>query len=224
MSDSLFSSFTSLFSISDEQAMWRVQTHDDAQAFAQIVHRWEGPIQRLCTRMTGDAHRGEDLAQETFAKLFSRRKAYQCQGRFSTFLWRVAVNLCYDELRKINRRSESSFEAESDESLGHFQEFVSIEPAPDQNAAERERNDFVRQAVMRLPEAYRTVIVLRHFENLKFREIADVLEIPEGTVKSRMAEALSQLSRLLSHSLAEKNSPSTICKTPIKRIEESLIL
>ena len=213
-----------MFSISDEQAMWRVQTHDDAQAFAQIVRRWEGPIQRLCTRMTGDAHRGEDLAQETFARLFSRRKAYHCQGRFSTFLWRVAVNLCYDELRKISRRSESSFEAESDESLGNFQEFVSIEPAPDQNAVEHERNDLVRQAVMRLPEAYRTVIVLRHFENLKFREIADVLEIPEGTVKSRMAEALSQLTRLLSHSFAEKNSKSALCKTPTKRIEESLML
>ncbi len=65
---------SSLFSMTDEQAMWRVQTQDDHRAFVQLLERWEEPIGRLCARMTGDLHRGEDLKQETFARVFEKRK------------------------------------------------------------------------------------------------------------------------------------------------------
>ena len=89
MAGKLFS-WPSLFSSTDEQAMWRVRTEDDPQAFAQLVGRWQKPIQSLCTRMTGDPHRGEDLTQETFVRLFARRKNYEPSGKFSTFLWRLS--------------------------------------------------------------------------------------------------------------------------------------
>jgi RNA polymerase sigma-70 factor, ECF subfamily len=197
-------SLRSLFVISDEQAMWRVQMQDDEHAFAQLVRHWEGPIQRLCMRMTGDAHQGEDLAQETFVRVFASRKKYRQTGRFSTWLWRIALNLCYDELRRRQRREESSVDEPAGESGAALEAFVAPEPAPDKALAERERGELVRGALMRLPDAYRTVLVLRHYENLKFREIADVLEVPEGTVKSRMAEALAQMGRLLRPMLADK--------------------
>src|SRR5256885_6660515 len=105
-----FFSWPSFFSSADEPLMWRVRTADDAEALAGLVQRGQGPIQGLCTRMTGDVHRGEDLAQETFTRLFLRRKSYEPTGKFSTFLWRIALNICYDELRKINRRGELSLE------------------------------------------------------------------------------------------------------------------
>src|SRR6267154_2938983 len=96
----------SLFSMTDEQAMWRVLTQDDHRAFVHLLERWEEPIGRLCARMTGDLHRGEDLKQETFARVFEKRKDYVAQGRFSTWLWRIALNVCYDELRRQDRRRE----------------------------------------------------------------------------------------------------------------------
>src|SRR5688500_4724939 len=108
-----------LFTISDEQAMWRVQMGDDPEAFALLLKRWEGPIQNLCTRMLGDRHRGEDLAQEAVTRLFLRRRDYIPQAKFSTCLWREALNLCYDELRKRRRRNETSIEAELDGNLRH---------------------------------------------------------------------------------------------------------
>lgn len=222
MSDSIFSSLAALFSISDEQAMWRVRTQDDPQAFAELVKRWERPIQRLCARMTGDAHRGEDITQEAFARLFARRKEYEPKGRFSTFLWRVALNLCYDELRRLHRRREFSLNGEGAEGDAWFENQISTEAAPDHALVQREQAEWVRHALMRLPEAYRSVVVLRHYENLKFREIADVLEIPEGTVKSRMAEALTQLSALLRR--PEPKRPENLCKNPSRRIEENLVL
>src|SRR5439155_2548613 len=112
-----FASINSLFSTTDEQAMWRVQTQDDEGAFARLVRRWEGPIQRLCTRMLGDAHRGEDLAQETFARVFARRKEWQPSGKFSTWLWRIALNLCYDELRRLKRRPEAPLDDDGGEAF-----------------------------------------------------------------------------------------------------------
>ena len=95
---SLLQSWPGLLGPSDEQAMWRVQTQDDPAAFATLMRRWQEPIRRLCERMTGDHHRAEDLAQEAFTRVFARRKDYQPQGKFSTFLWRIALNLCHDDL------------------------------------------------------------------------------------------------------------------------------
>jgi RNA polymerase sigma-70 factor, ECF subfamily len=204
-----FASLRSLFGISDEQAMWRVQTADDEAAFARLVRRWEGPIQRLGARMTGDVQRGEDLAQETFARVFAKRREYQPDAKFSTWLWRIALNLCYDELRRRRRREESSLEDQGGEPLTELEGLAAPDPAPDQSLAGRERGELVRRALLRLPEVFRTVLVLRHYEDLKFREIAEVLDVPEGTVKSRMAEALAQIGRLLRPALEEigENAP-----------------
>lgn len=214
MSGAFFNSLPPLFGMSDEQAMWRVKMQDDAQAFAQLVQRWQRPIRSLCARMTGDLHRGEDLAQETFARIFARRKEYRPSGKFATYLWRVALNICYDELRKIGRRRESALEIVSEPGAelleGHAQ-MAAQSPAPDSALIEQERAEAVRRALLQLAEPYRAVVVLRHYEGLKFREIGDVLEIPEGTVKSRMAEALTQLNRLLNH--YERDTP---CKTKNK--------
>ena len=195
MASSLFSILPSLLTITDEQAMWRVKMDDDPQAFARLVERWQGPIQRLCIKMLGDAHRAEDLTQEAFVRVFARRKDYEPAGRFSTFLWRIALNLCYDELRKIKRRGESSLEGNADE-RGEI-EFVADIAGPDLQVVREERAEHVRRALLQVPEPYRVVVILRHYEGLKFREIGEVLDIPEGTVKSRMVEALNQLSRLL---------------------------
>jgi RNA polymerase sigma-70 factor (ECF subfamily) len=218
----LVESVTALFSPTDEQAMWRVHTQDDPHAFALLMHRWEAPIQRLCTRMLGDAHRGEDLTQDAFARLFAKRKEYQPSGRFSTFLWRVALNLCYDELRRMKRRSESPL---LDDCLGADDElpvFASIEATPDRALLQEEESAMVRRAVLGLSEAFRSVVILRHYEGLKFREIADVLGIPEGTVKSRMAEALIQLEKALARDFQPART-TVLCK-PRKSIRPSLVL
>src|SRR5437016_3718426 len=101
----------SLFGGTDEQNMWQVKLHDDPQAFARLMARWEKPIQALCARMTGDEDRAADLAQIVFVRVFARRVEWLPQARFSTFLWRIAINLCHDDLRRIRRRGECSLEA-----------------------------------------------------------------------------------------------------------------
>jgi RNA polymerase sigma-70 factor (ECF subfamily) len=183
-----------LFSRSDERAMWRVQMNDDHAAFVQLVRRWEQPILRLCARMIGDLHQAEDLKQETFARIFLRRKDFRQGAKFSTWLWRIALNLCYDELRKRQRHGEFSLE---DGSAGQAWELPSEEPSPDARLAEREECELVRGALLRLPETLRAALVLRYCEGLKLREISDILEIPETTASSRIAAGLAQITRLL---------------------------
>jgi RNA polymerase sigma-70 factor, ECF subfamily len=207
---------TGLFGVNDEQLMWRVRSTDDGEAFGQLVGKWQGTIQRLCVRMVGDSHRGEDLAQEAFVRLYAHRKDYKPAAKFSTYLWRVAMNLCYDELRRVKRRPEVALETDG---FSVVDGFAMSELGPDEALASREQAEIVREALLKLPEHYRAVVVLRHYENLKFREIADVLEIPEGTVKSRMAEGLEQLEQILTRALRAEMNPA-----PARRNKESLVL
>ena len=219
MGGTLFNSLSSLLKVSDEQAMWRVKMQDDQQAFAQLVKRWERPIQSLCSRMTGDLHRGEDLAQEAFSRVFAQRKVYEPTGQFSTYLWRIALNLCYSELRKVSRRRETALLDEAGEL--DVEEPVAEGPPPDLSLVEQENAAGVRQALLQLSEPYRAVVLLRHYEGLKFREIGEVLEIPEGTVKSRMCEALTQLNEILSRSMKQEKIS---CKPKTKPSVELLAI
>jgi RNA polymerase sigma-70 factor (ECF subfamily) len=196
--------FKGLFAISDEQAMWRVQTQDDHAAFAVLVERWREKIRQLCIRMTGNPHTGDDLAQEVFARVFDKRREFRAASKFSTWLWRIAVNRCYDELRRpATRATTESLDDESSTVVLDIN--VADVRTPRDVLAMQEEAELVRRALMRLPESYRTVLVLRHYENLKLREIAEVLEVPEGTVSSRMAEALARLTQLLEPTLARGN-------------------
>jgi RNA polymerase sigma-70 factor, ECF subfamily len=217
------STLSLLFSRTDEEAMWRVKTHDDHREFARLVKRWEEPIRRLCARMTGDPHRGEDLRQETFSRLFDSRKDYRPTGRFSTYLWRIALNLCHDELRRRERRREFLPDGAVGEAGGRVEERASDAPTPDVQAAQLEEGELVRQALLQLPEIYRTVLVLRHYQDMKLAKIAEVLEIPEGTVNSRMAEALARLSRILEPKLNGQRA-SLPAPNPATRPEEAFVL
>jgi len=194
--------------VSDTQAMWRVTHEDDQKAFELIVQRWRDPIVRLCTRMLGNAHRAEDLAQEVFLRLYLKRSHYEPSARFSTYLWRIAINLCIDEHRRQARHQETLLDESHPNPEGQEDRWMSHEPGPDESLELREMTGRVRLALERLPEAYRAVVVLRHYEGLRFREIGEILDIPEGTVKSRMAEALSRLGRMLS--LSHNSNPARL--------------
>jgi RNA polymerase sigma-70 factor (ECF subfamily) len=195
--------------LSDEEAMRRVRLAGDPAAFAQLVGRWEAKVRRLCVRMTGDEHRGEDLAQEAFARVFANRHRYDPRRRFSTWLWRVALNLCYEHARRAAVRDERPF---ADEVEGGTPASRCDDAGPHEAAEAAERAALVRDALARLPDAHRAVVVLRQYEGLKFREIADVLDMAEGTVKWRMTEALDQLGRelkpLAAHDHTRSRAPS----------------
>jgi RNA polymerase sigma-70 factor (ECF subfamily) len=194
-----------LFSISDEEAMRRVQKKNDPKAFALLVHRWEPWAKQFCARYTGDRHRGEDLAQEVFTRIFAHRHNYRHEARFGSYLKSIALNACRDEFRRNKRCPEKHSKDTKGEEASLNNAIAATTPSPDSIAADRERAERVRQALFQLPERYREIVVLRHYEGLRFREIAELLDLAPGTVRSRMAEALTRLGALLKPILREEN-------------------
>ncbi|MCW5559587.1 MAG: RNA polymerase sigma factor, partial [Verrucomicrobiae bacterium] len=107
---------------------------------------------------------------------------FEAGGRFSTWLWRIAINLCHDENRRRMRHPECPLETTADDAPPDVP--ATDLPTPSQVVERLEQAEIVRRALLRLPESQRSVVLLRHYEGLKFTEIAEVLGIPEGTVKS----------------------------------------
>lgn len=193
--------------------MERVARRDDGAALAELMRRWEPTIRNHCHRILGESHLAKDAAQESFTKIFFKRQEFKLGCKFSTFLWRVSTNHCLDQLRRRRRRGEVAEHGgfEGEESRNEWAETIaSPDLDPSQSAEQSELAENVQTAIGRLPEALRMVVLLKHYESLTFREVAEVLEIPEGTAKSRMADALALLRKSL---LNEQSTEKTKCKT-----------
>ncbi len=203
MGVSVFSYLSDMFSLSDEEAMVRIGRNNDSRAFALLVNRWEGRIEQLCRRFTGDSN-AQDLRQEVFMRVYAHRNDYRGEGKFATYLWRIALNVCYDYLRREKRRPGNAISLNSDDEAASEIVLASPEAGPDGVADKNERAELIRRALFSLPEHYQRVVILRHYEGLKFRQIAEVLDIAPGTVKSRMAEGLNRLGRILRPVLSEE--------------------
>lgn len=168
---------------SDHELMHRSRL-GDAAAFDELVRRWESPIGRVVGRLLGTRAEVEDVCQEVFLRVLRAKDRYQESGAFSTWLYRIALNLARDTLRRRKRWSWLSL-AE-----------VEVE-SPAAGASEsidrRELGQQVELALAALPDKLREVLVLKHFGQLTFAEIAIVTALPTSTVKSRVQNALERL-------------------------------
>ena len=175
---------------SDEQIVELALT-GDAEAFGEIVRRWERRIFALAYGMLGREEDARDATQETFMAAFRNLRGFRGEAKVSSWLHRIAVNQCITRQRRAKVRSESALDDETEKDAGSFA--TPIEGLPSRVVEGRERTVAVRRAVNSLPAELRQVIVMKEFEELTFREIADALELPLSTVKSRLYTALRQL-------------------------------
>jgi RNA polymerase sigma-70 factor (ECF subfamily) len=165
----------------DLVARWR---GGDATAFTLLVRRWQQPIARFLTHLLGRPDLAADLCQEVFLRAFQAGPRYRECGTFSAWLYRIALNVARDLSRR--RSHFATLPLENGEP-------VAATPPPDAICALRETTQLVTAAVAQLPEALRLVLVLRHFEDMSFEEIARLTATPASTLKSRFAAALNQL-------------------------------
>ncbi|MEA4926885.1 MAG: sigma-70 family RNA polymerase sigma factor [Syntrophomonadaceae bacterium] len=166
-------------------------------AFQELMRRYEGYIYRLCLNFSGIREDALDLTQETFIRVFQGLDTYQVSRPFKPWLRRVAVNTCLDFLQK---RSPSSLFL--DQPLADSQitlaDTIASRENPVQEIEWRETNQFLREAINRLPQAYRLLIILRHQEGLSYQEIAEEIGVPLGTVKTNLFRARAALRQGLS--------------------------
>ena len=161
----------------------------DGNAFRQIVDRYEPVVAATVIGMLGRGDDADDVGQETFVRFHRALGAFREESALKTYLVRIAMNLSLNALKQRKRRGLRFLSRDSDRDIP-----VAIAPAPDVPLDEtQERHDIVNRAVFQLREKHRAVVTLRLLQGLSVRETAQALDIPEGTVLSRLARATEQL-------------------------------
>ncbi len=166
--------------VSDEELARQVQLGNDV-AFETLVHRYHGPIFGYIYRQLQGTAEVEDLVQKTFIRVYTRIDLYEFPRSFRPWLYRIALNLCRDHWKSQDRKRLLILDQKQSTTENVDSIFSKMET----------RSDLVA-ALHSLKSSYKEVLVLRFFQDLKIGEIADVLEIPEGTVKWRLFQALGQ--------------------------------
>ena len=171
----------------------------DEQAFEKLLLAHEKNVYNLCYRMAGNPDDALDLSQEAFLKAWRALSTYQFDAAFSTWLFRIASNACIDFLRAKKRRNDVSLTME-DENDGEEKELSVPDPEllPEEQLLAKEQQQAVLRAMDALPPDHREILQLRVIENLPYEEIADILGVKVGTVKSRLARARNLLRKNLS--------------------------
>jgi len=174
----------------------------DAAAWQEIVQRYHRRIYNICYRFAGSADDAQDLTQEVFIKMYRTLSSYDVErGAFMTWITTITRNLLVDHFRKSKQdRITDSLDAtpsEHEDSMPLVEQIQDKTLPPDSRVQSRETRETVHHALQKLSPDLREAVILRDLQDLDYREIATVLKVPEGTVKSRINRGRAELARLL---------------------------
>lgn len=172
--------------VADEVLVGECRRGDQA-AFATLVERYQGKIYNLAYRLLGNADDASEMTQEVFCRAYVKLGEFRGEASFSTWLYRIAHNICYDELRRRGRRPLVSLEAETE---GRTRlELAAPNPGPAELYTRKEVAERLQELIATLPPDQRAALVLRDIQGLSYEEMAQVLQCSLGTVKSRLNRA-----------------------------------
>ena len=183
-------------SLSDPELMELCAAKDE-EAFSEIVGRYEKFVYSAVfaeLKSTDDTY---DVSQEVFIRLYNAAGGFRCESTLKTWLYRMCKNCAYDYMRKYYKHKTVSLTYKDDDEDQTEETDIACETTPEDEILRKEKINAVRQAVLNLPEDMRDVIVLREFEDMQYSEIAEMLGISEGTVKSRISRARENLKKVL---------------------------
>jgi RNA polymerase sigma-70 factor, ECF subfamily len=197
-----------LISCSDEELLSRLQG-GERECFGLLVRRYQRELFGYLRRYLGDAEMAEDVFQSTFLQVFQKIGQYEPARPAKPWIYTIATHQAIDAMRRAGRKSMISLEQTTGEGdNGEVRNLIDMlearDTAPVDQLEEVERREIVRAAVDRLPEIMRQVVMLTYYQGLKYREAAEVLGVPVGTVKSRLHAALVKLQE------SWKQSPSSV--------------
>ncbi|HSG81749.1 MAG TPA: sigma-70 family RNA polymerase sigma factor [Gemmatimonadota bacterium] len=186
----------------DRELVVRALDGEEA-AFRELLERFRRPVFSLIYRMIGDREQAEDLAQESFVKAFNNLDSYNPAYRFSSWLFKIANNHAIDHLRRA-RLSTVSIHGSPHAANAQREEETRIvleshDESPEQEIMALELGTEIEQAIARLRPDYRTAVILRHVESRPYEEIAEIMDVPIGTVKTFLHRARAELREALQH-------------------------
>ena len=203
-----------------EQDLVALAKKGDQDAFAQLVEANQNKIYSLALRMTGSPEDGADLAQEAFLRAWRSLPSFQEESSFSTWLYKLTSNLCIDFLRKEKRRKAvvTTVSLDDDQDESPPVEVPDHRFTPEAEVERRELRAAMSRALKTMSEEHRQILILREVEGLSYTEIAQLLDVEEGTVKSRLARARISLRNILQKD-GNFSSPASSNHSETKRKE-----
>jgi RNA polymerase sigma-70 factor (ECF subfamily) len=195
-------SVTDLAQLSDEELMSRYRDEGLEFLFNELIHRYERELYRYLSRYIGDSTLAEDVFQNTFLQVHLKRGLYEDGRPVRPWLYAIATHQAVDSLRKVGRHPTVSLDQRGgrndheNEAASLIDLLVGEDSGPLGELQDQERIQWVRDSVERLPETLRQTLILAYHQDLKYREIAEILKIPVGTVKSRLHAALAKLQQM----------------------------
>lgn len=171
----------------------------DQNAYGELVEIYKDKVFQLCFRMLGNRHEAEDMAQEAFVKAYVNIHTFNTKLKFSTWLYRIATNLCIDRIRKKKPDYYLDAEVAGTDGLNMYSQIASDTEDPSDEVESLELHDTIQKEIMKLPEKYRSVIVLKYIEELSLKEIGEILDMPIGTIKTRIHRGREALRKQLSN-------------------------
>ena len=182
--------------LSDEELILEFQNHNTERAFEILVQRYKNPLTNFVFRYLGDYESCVDVVQETMIKVYRYKDTYQSIAKFSTWIYTIAGNLAKTELQRRKRRtilSINAFGKDNDENY----EIPDESYRPDTITDSGIKDEIIQKAFMKVSESYRKAVILRDIQELSYEEIAEIMGITVGTVKSRINRGRAQLQKLL---------------------------
>ncbi|WP_226683472.1 RNA polymerase sigma factor SigW [Sutcliffiella horikoshii] len=171
----------------------------DQDAFAEIVELFKDKIYQLVYRMIGNSHEAEDIAQEAFIRAYININSFDVNRKFSTWLYRIATNLTIDRIRKKKPDYYLDAEVAGTEGLTMYSQVAADIALPEEEVETMELQGEIQRQILKLPDKYRSVIVLKYIDELSLIEISEILEVPVGTVKTRIHRGREALRQQLRH-------------------------
>ncbi|WP_170006003.1 RNA polymerase sigma factor SigW [Bacillus fonticola] len=169
----------------------------DQDAFGEIVELYKDSVYHLCFRMLGNRHEAEDLAQEAFVRAYVNIHTFHTNKKFSTWLYRIATNLCIDWIRKRKPDAYLDAEVSGTEGLTMYSQVAANVEKPEEVIERSEMQQLIHKEIVNLPEKYRAVIILKYLKECSLQEISEMLELPLGTVKTRIHRGREALRKQL---------------------------
>jgi RNA polymerase sigma-70 factor, ECF subfamily len=181
----------------NENSMLTKARQGNVQAFEELTSSYYTKVFNICYRMLNNSEDASEQAQEAFIKAFRYIKDFKGNCSISTWLYRIATNVCLDYLRKNKNKKAVSLEQNTFEDIKIKDSLVSDDPGPEKVIEIKAQREAIREALSKMNDKNRIIIVLRDFNGLSYDEIAEIIKAPVGTVKSRISRARSELRDLL---------------------------